>query len=439
LSGVVQTVSAATVVANSPIDITALNGEINAASQRFLTEAIHTAESDGAQALLLQINTPGGEISAMTAIITAELNSSIPIITYVSPDGSYAASAGAFVTLAAPIAVMAPSATIGASSPVDSSGGDLSSTMKAKVESVLVSDMTNIQLRYQRAVDPAVKMVTTAASYGSQQAMSLGIIDLQASSISDLLSQVDGRQVSLANGQSVTLATTGASLRDIKPGIVDTLFTLLTDPNVIFLLFILAVIGIYVEISHPGVILPGVVGAVSLLLFLLGVGTLTPNWAGLALMVLAFVLLIMDIYLPTHGVLTIGSVVSLVVGALLFFNSGGPYQGAQVKPLVIYGAGVLLGGLGLFLVTAVVRARRGPVTNGPEGMLGARVVALTPLLPEGRVSYGGEDWSAVLEPPTMTVDTGSELSIISVEGLRLHVQLAAHTLPPIKSDSIERA
>lgn len=437
--GIVTPVSAASRTSGPSIDVTALNGEINAASQRFLTGAISRAESDGAIALVIQINTPGGEISAMQAILSAELSSTVPIITYVSPSGGYAASAGAFVTLAAPLAAMAPSTTIGASSPVDSNGSDLSSTMKAKVESVLVSDMTNIQQRYGRAVDPAIKMVTNAASYGSQQAQDLGIIDFQAGSLNNLLNQVNGRSVTLANGQSVTLETSGVSLHSIDQSIVDNLFTLLTDPNVIFLLFILAIIGIYAEISHPGMILPGVVGSISLLLFLFGIGTLTPNWAGLALMILSFVLLILDIYLPTHGALTLGAVVSLIIGALLFFNSGGPYQGAQVNPLLVYGAGAMVGGLGLFIVSVVVRTQRRPIASGPEGMLGARVTALTSLTPEGRVRYGGEDWAAVLDPPTQTATAGSELLIVSVQGLCLHVQLAAQLMPSVKSNTIEGA
>lgn len=427
-----HSVSAASLAAGTTVDVATLNSEINAASQRFLTRAITTAEGDGARALVIQINTPGGDISAMQAIMTAELNSTVPIISYVSPSGGFAASAGAFITLAAPVAAMAPSTTIGASSPVNGDGSNLDSTMKSKIESVLISDMTNIQTRYGRAVDPAVQMVVKAASYGDQQARAQGIIDVQAGSLGDLLNQVDGRTVTLASGQT-TLQTANASVRDLSQGALDNFYALLIDPNVIFLLFIVAMIGIYVEISHPGMILPGVLGSIALLLFLFGVGTLSPNWAGLALMALAFVLLIMDVRLPTHGVLTIGAVISLVVGALLFFNSGGPYQGARVNPLVVYVMGVLIGGLGFYVVTMVVRTRRARVTTGTEGMLGAKVIALTPLLPEGRVSYGGENWSAVLDPPVLTVDTGSELRVVSVDGLRLHVQLATNTLSPADS------
>lgn len=191
------------------------------------------------------------------------------------------------------------------------------------------------------------------------------------------------------------------------------------DPNVVFLLFIVAMIGIYLEISHPGAILPGVVGSIALLLFLFTIGSLTLNWVGLALMVLAFVLLVLDLRLPTHGVLTIGAVASLIFGALLFFNSGGP----QVNPLVVYSMAGLIGLISFLLITVIVRVQRQPVTTGIEAMFGAKAIALTPLLPEGegRVNYAGENWAAVLDGPATSVDAGSEVQIVDVEGLLLHV------------------
>lgn len=440
LAGMSRPVSAAPLASGSlTVDVIQLNTQIDAGSQRFLTNAILTAEKDGAQALVIEVNTPGGAIDSMQAIMSAELNSTVPIISYVTPSGAYAASAGALVTLAAHIAAMAPSTTIGASSPVNGDGGDLAATEKAKIESVLTTDITNIQQRYGRNADLAVKMVTNAASYGDQQAKARGIVDIDASNLTDLLNQVNGRSVTLANGQQVTLQTAGASVQEISQSFLDNLYELLIDPNVIFLLFVIAMIGIYIEISHPGLIVPGVAGSISLLLFLFGAGTLSPNWAGLALMALAFVLLVLDIRLPTHGALTVGAVISLVAGALLFFNSGGPYQGVHINPLVVYIIGVLVGGLGFYVVTVVVRTRRTRVTTGTEGMIGERVTALTPLVPEGRVSYGGENWAAVLDPPTLTVDAGSELRIVSVDGLLLHVQLATNTLPSAERNYIERA
>ncbi len=429
----VRSASAAT-VSSSHVDVMTLNSQINPASLRFLTNSITTAETDGAQALAIEVNTPGGDINSMESMKVAELNSSVPIISYVSPTGAYAASAGAFVTLAAHVAAMAPGTTIGASSPVTSTGGDIGPTLKSKIESVLVSDMTNIQTRYDRNVPYATKMVTDAASYTDQQAKADGIIDLQATSLSELLNQVDGRSVALASGRAVTLQTAGAAVQDINSSPVDTLYSLLLDPNVIFLLFIVAMIGIFVEVSHPGAILPGVAGSIALLLFLFAAGSLSPNWAGLALMVLAFVLLILDVKLTTHGVLTAGAVISLIFGALLFFNSGGPYQGPQINPILVFAMGGLVGLVGIYVVTMIVRTRRQPVNTGMEGMIGATVITSTPLQPVGRVKYKGEDWEAILDEPSASVDPGTEVRIVAIEGLLLHVQPVVDRLsnPPPK-------
>src|SRR6266702_2900093 len=430
--------SSTALASSDHVDVMTLNTEIDAASARFLTNTIATAEHDGAQALVIQIDTPGGDINSMKAMVEAELNSSVPIITYVSPTGGYAASAGAFVALAAPIAAMAPTTRIGASSPVTSTGGDIGSTLKSKLEHDLSALMTAIQERYHRSgVDLATKMVTDAASYDDSTAENNHIVDLGANNLSDLLSRVDGQSVTLASGQGVTLHTAGVDVQTIQPSLFDSLYGWLLDPNVVFLLFVIAVIGIYLEISHPGVILPGVVGSIALLLFLFGVGSLSPNWAGLALMALAFVLLVLDVKLPTHGVLTVGAVISLVFGAFIFFNSGGPYNGPQVNALIVYSMAGLIGLIGLTLVTIVVRAQRRGMKSGVEGMIGAKAIALTPLLPEGRVRYEGEDWAAVLEPPATSVDAGSEVQIVAVVGLRLHVQPATYRLPDHSIDYIQ--
>jgi membrane-bound serine protease (ClpP class) len=421
----VLTLTAQSAAAASPhVDRIVLNGEINPASLRFLTNAVGIAENDGARALVIEIDTPGGDLNSLKAMTQVELSSTVPIISYVSPTGGRAASAGAFVALAAQVAAMAPTTRIGASSPVTNTGGDIGSTLKSKIENDLVASMTGIQNRYGRNVGLAVKMVTDAASYDDTTAVSQQIVDIGATNLHDLLNKVNGRSVKLNAGNSVTLQTTGIAVQTIEPSAIDTLYSLILDPNLTFLLLVVAIIGIYVEISHPGVILPGVTGVIALLLFLFAAGSLSPNWVGLALMALAFVLLVLDVRLPSHGVLTIGAVISLIFGALIFFNSGGPYQGPQVNPLVVYIAGAVVGVIGLSIVTVIVRVQRRRVTTGTEGMIGAIVIASTALLPEGRVSYQGEDWTAVLDAPATAANPGTELRIVSVEGLRLHVEPA---------------
>ena len=428
--------SARTANAASPhIDVMTLHTEIDPASLSFLKKAITTAEGDGAQALVIEINTPGGDLTSMKSMTEAELNSTVPIVTYVSPTGGFAASAGAFVTLAAPIAAMAPTTRIGASSPIASTGADIGSTLKAKLENDLIAAITGIQNRYGRNVPLATAMVTQAASYDDQTAYTNNLVDLRAASLGDLLNQVDGRTAQLAHGP-VTLHTAGLSVQTLQPGVFDYFYSFLLDPNVIFLLFIVAMIGIYLEISHPGAIIPGVIGGITLVLFLFAVGSLSPNWAGLALMVLAFVLLVLDLRLPAHGVLTIGAIISLIFGSLLFFNSGGPYDGAKVNPIVVYIMAGVIGLISFALIAIVVRAQRRPITTGIEGMIGAKAVALTPLVPMGRVSYGGEIWSAIVDDPTASADAGSEVQVVAIEGLLLHVQPVRHQQPALDVDTL---
>jgi membrane-bound serine protease (ClpP class) len=210
----------------------------------------------------------------------------------------------------------------------------------------------------------------------------------------------------------------------LAPNLFHALYQFLVDPNIVFLLFIVAMIGVYLEISHPGAILPGIVGGLALLLFLFACGALAPNWAGLPLMALAFVLLVLDLRLPTHGLLTLGALISLIWGAFIFFDGGNRHEG--VNPLVVYTMAVLLGLLSFYLISVIVRSRARVATVSKSPMLGATVSALTPLHPAGRVDYGGEDWDAILDDPRLAVDTGTELRIVALEGLRLHVAPARH-------------
>ena len=407
--------------ASRHVDTMLLNTDIGPSSLQFLTSSIATAEKDGAQALVIEIDSPGGDITSMKSMVEAELSSTVPIIAYVSPTGAYAASAGAFVALAAQVVAMAPTTRIGASSPINSDGSDIGNTLKSKIENDLVASITGIQKRYGRNIDLATRMVTNAASYDDVTAESQGIVDLGAANLTDLLNRVDGRTVKLNSG-SVMLQTAGDTVVDIQPGFWNSLYGFIIDPNVTFLLFVVALVGIFLEIAHPGAIVPGTVGGIALILFLFAAGSIMPNWAGLGLMVLAFVLLVFDLRLPTHGVLTVGAIISLIFGSLIFFNSGGPYSGPQLNPLVLYVISGLIGVMSFSLITVIVRTQRHALPSGVTSMIGAKATALTPLLPEGRVNYGGENWAAVLDGMTQSVDVGTEVQIVAVEGLRLHVQ-----------------
>jgi membrane-bound serine protease (ClpP class) len=415
------TARSAAAASSRHVDVMVLNTAIGPASLQYLMSSISTAEQDGAQALVIEIDTPGGDLTSMQSMVEAELSSTVPIIAYVSPTGGYAASAGAFVTLAAQVVAMAPTTRIGASSPINSDGSDIGSTLKSKIENDLVASMTGIQSRYGRNIPLATRMVTNAASYDDATAESQDIVDLGAANLTDLLNQVNGRFAKLDSG-SVMLQTAGDAVVDVNPNFWTTLYGFIIDPNVTFLLFVVALVGIFLEIAHPGAIVPGTVGGISLILFLFAAGSLMPNWAGLGLMVLAFVLLVLDLRLPTHGVLTVGAIISLIFGSLIFFNSGGPYNGPQLNPFVLYVISGLIGVMSFSLITVIVRTQRHALPSGVTSMIGAKAIALTPLLPEGRVNYGGENWAAVLDSTSQSVDAGTEVQIVSVEGLRLHVQ-----------------
>lgn len=424
--------------ASRHVDVMVLNTAIGPASLQYLTSNISTAEQDGAQALVMEIDTPGGDLTSMQAMVEAELSSTVPIIAYVSPTGGYAASAGAFVALAAQVVAMAPTTRIGASSPINSDGSNIGSTLKSKIENDLVASMTGIQSRYIRNIPLATRMVTNAASYDDATAESQGIVDLGAANLTDLLNKVNGRFAKLNSG-NVTLQTAGDNVVDVNPTFWTTLFGFIIDPNVTFLLFVVALVGIFLEIAHPGAIVPGTVGGIALILFLFAAGSLMPNWAGLGLMVLAFVLLVLDLRLPTHGVLTVGAIISLIFGSLIFFNSGGPYSGPQLNPLVLYVISGLIGVMSFSLIAVIVRTQRNALPSGVTSMIGAKAIALTPLLPEGRVNYGGENWAAVLEGSSQSVDAGTEVQIVSIEGLRLHVQLfyAQSAIDTLSTASLE--
>ncbi|MBV8821363.1 MAG: hypothetical protein JO123_01070, partial [Ktedonobacteraceae bacterium] len=275
-----------------------------------------------------------------------------------------------------------------------------------------------------RNVALAKTMITNASSYDDATAVREHIVDVRAANLNELLQKVQGRTIRLDSGHIVTLQTADIAAHTLQTNALDEFSLFLVDPTAIFLLFVVAMMGIYLEISHPGAILPGVVGAIALVLFLFAITSLPLNWAGLLLMVGAFVLLVLDMRLRTHGVLSLASVIALIVGALLFFNSGTAYAygGASVSPLLVCTVSGVIGLIGLALATFGLQARRRGVTNGVEGMIGVNVVALTELHPEGRVSYGGENWAAVLDAPATFAPVGSKLQIVSVEGLRLRVR-----------------
>ena len=378
------------------LDAVTFTGDVDASSAHFLDGAISTAEHDGSALLLITIDTPGGDIASMEDIVQHELASTVPIVTYVAPQGAHAGSAGTFITLAAPLVAMAPDTRIGAASPVDSSGNDIGATLDRKIKNDLEALIRRVQTTYGRNSDLAAATVETAAAYDDQQAISQHLVNLGATSQDDLLRQLDGLTVTLASSATVTLHTGNLAITTIQPSLADNLESLILDPTVLFILFIVAAICIYLELAHPGAIVPGTIGAIALVIFLFGAGSIDPNWAGLVLMLLAIVLLAVDVRVPTHGVLTAGALISLVVGSLIFFNSNVSEGAPGLSPIVIAGAAIGVGIVSLFVIIYAVRSQRWEVRTGGEGLLGQTATVLEPLAPAGRVRVLGEDWAARL-------------------------------------------
>jgi membrane-bound serine protease (ClpP class) len=409
----------------SHVDTVTFARDVDPASARFLDDAIATASSDGATALIITIDTPGGDLDSMKDIVQHELASAVPIITYVAPQGARAGSAGTFVTLAAPLAVMAPNTRIGAASPIDSTGADIPSTLDRKLKNDLEAQMRAMQTTFNRNVPLAVNTIETAASYDDQEAISQGLVNFGATTQEDLLQKLDGMSVTLANGSNVTLHTAGLPVQTIDPTLANQLEAIFLDPTLLFILFIIAAICIYLELAHPGAIVPGTIGAIVLVIFLFGSGFLNPNWAGLVLMLLAIVLLAIDVRVPTHGVLTVGALISLIAGSLIFFDSNAGPGAQTVSPIVIGATAVGVGLVSLLVISFAVRSHRMPVGTGSEGLVGAEATVTIPLAPEGRVRVMGEDWAArVATPgtPQPPVAVGQQVRVKGRDGLLLIVE-----------------
>jgi membrane-bound serine protease (ClpP class) len=417
--------------AGGHVDVMTLaDAEISPSSLRFLNSAVDTAQSDGAAALIIQLDTPGGDLDSMKAMVQKELAATVPIVVYVTPQGGRAASAGLFVTLGANIAAMAPNTRIGASSPVDSSGNALPEPLNSKVKNDLVAQVDDLCNRRQNPAGCrplAEKAITNAASYPVEQAVSGGLVDLEADTLNDLLNTpapngIDGWPVTLGSHQQVTLHTAGLPQQTIQESLSDNLIGFLMDPNIAFILLILAGIGIYLEISHPGAIVPGTVGAIALVLFLFTAGSLPVNFTGLLLVAVGFVLLILDVRLPSHGVLTVGALIALVLGSLLFFNDTGDIGAPTLNPLVLAAMMAVVASIALLVLLGVIRSRRLPVTTGKEGMIGKQAMVTMALTPSGRVQLQGEDWAAKnLGVPDVPVEVGQKVRVVEVKGLTLYV------------------
>jgi membrane-bound serine protease (ClpP class) len=397
------------------VDVLTFDGAISTATFDYFDRGIEAAEQDGASCVIIQLNTPGGESGATLKIMQRFENARVPVVVFIWPRGSLAASAGTYITLAAHVAAMAPKTTIGAAAPVSGQGQELPETAKEKLVNTLAGQAKNFaQRRGEEAAEWAEKAVRESLVATEQEALEKGVIDLIADDLDDLLDQLDGREV-MVGSQEFTLHTRGATVTRIPMTFVEQLLSILINPNVAFILLTLGVNGLIFELSSPGGYVAGIVGSVCLLLSLYAFQVLSVNYMGLALIALAFVLFVLDIKAPTHGVLTAGGIVTFVLGALILFNS--PYA---VSKSLIFSVALATGAFFAFVVTKALRAQKWHVATGREGLIGRIAEARTGLTPEGTVFLRGEHWTATLEEGT--AQKGEKVRVIAAEGFRLRVR-----------------
>ncbi len=405
--------------AAQPISIIELDGAITPITDRLLTTAVERAQADGSQALVVQLNTPGGLERSMRTMAQTILNAGIPVIVYVAPTGARAASAGVFITMAAHVAAMAPATNIGAAHPVTAGGGDMGKEMSKKVANDAAAFARSLAAERGRNVEWAEKAVRSSVSVTEREAVKLKVVDLVADNLQDLLAKIDGRVVKTTRGM-VTLQTRDAPIKRIEIHFRDRFLALITDPNIAYILMMVGMLGIFFELQNPGVVLPGVIGGISLILAFFAFQSLPINWAGVLLILFGIALLIAEIKIASHGVLTIGGVISMVLGSFMLYDA--PEVGFRVSWAVIIPTVGATAGLFVWAVSAGVRAMRRPQVTGAQGMVGRLAVARGELGPEGQVNVDGEIWRAVAEGGA--IPAGEKVRVTAVDGLTLRVSRA---------------
>jgi membrane-bound serine protease (ClpP class) len=397
-----------------------LDGVITPVTVRLVAAALEQARKDGAAALVIQLDTPGGLERSMRSIVRDMLNSPLPVVVYVSPTGARAASAGVFITMAAHVAAMAPATNIGAAHPV-AVGGSMDKEMSKKVENDAAAFARTIAAERGRNAEWAEQAVRSSVSATEREAVKLKVVDLIAENVPDLLAKIDGRTVKTAKGP-VSFATKDAPVKVIEVGFRDRFLALISDPNIAYLLMMAGMLGLFFELSNPGSILPGVIGGICLILAFFAFQSLPVNWAGLLLLLFGVVLLIVEIKVVSHGVLTVGGVVAMLLGSLMLYDTPGT-TGIRLSWFVIIPAVGTTAALVFFAVSMGIRALYRPSVTGASAMVGRRGVARTALQPEGQVLIDGELWRAV--SPDAAVGAGEAVQVTAIDGLTLEVRRSA--------------
>jgi membrane-bound serine protease (ClpP class) len=400
-----------------------VEGPINPAVASFVHESILRAERDGAPALVIELDTPGGLLPSMQAIVKEILNAPLPVIVWVAPSGAGAGSAGVFITLAAHVAAMAPGTNIGAAHPVGGGGEDIKGALGKKIENFTASFSEAIARRRGRNVEWAAKAVRRSVSVAAEEAAKQNVVDFVAKDVDELVARADGRTVDVAGTPrklALAKAVRGADghvrVQTYTMRLSERVLNVIAHPNIAYLLMMAGLLGLYIEFTHPGLAFPGVAGAICLLLALTALHVLSVNTSALALLLLGVALLIAEAFLPTFGVVGAGGLIAFLLGSLFLFDAE---TGLAIPRSLVFGVGGTVASIMLVVGTLVLRAQRARPALGVEGMVGETGVARGRLAPAGTVVVRGEYWTAESDE---AVDDGERVQVTGVDGLRLRVR-----------------
>ncbi|MGP8153132.1 MAG: NfeD family protein [Smithella sp.] len=400
-------------------DVITVDGIISSPTAKYIAAGIEDAQKDKAEGLIILLDTPGGMDTAMRDIVKSILNAPLPVIVFVYPSGARAASAGVIITEAAHIAAMAPGTNIGAAHPVSIGfGGEsgMDKTMSRKVENDAAAYARSIAATRGRSEEWVEKAVRKSESITAEEALKLKVIDFVAPNIEKLLAEIDQKEVNLAGGKK-KLSTKNAVINYKKMGTRQSILSAISDPNISYILLLIGLAGLYFELSTPGAILPGVIGGISLLLAFFGLSTLPVNYTGILMIIFGVILFIAEIKVMSHGILTIGGIISLIMGSLLLFDTSEP--ALRISLQVLVPAILVASGFFIVVIWLAIKAQMRKHFTGAEAMVGEETEALTDIANEGKVFTRGEYWSAKSEKP---IKKGARVRVVKVEGLSLIVE-----------------
>ena len=407
--------------ADKHIKVIRIEESINPGTAAYLARGVEQAVDDEASLLIVQLDTPGGLVSSMRTMVKTIMNAPIPVVTFVSPSGAQAASAGVFVVMAADIAAMAPGTNIGAAHPVVAGGKEMDETMDTKVVNDLVAFIKSIASQRGRNAEWAEEAVRKSVSVTAEEALKLKVIDLVARDMEELLAKLEGWTVNTKAGKK-QLALKGLPIQTVEENLRDKVLKTISNPNIAYLLMLIGLAGLYFELSHPGAIFPGVIGGICLILAFYAFQTLSVNYAGVLLIILGASLFLLEIKVTSYGLLSIGGVICLTLGSIMLFKTGS--TGLRLSLSVLIPAVLVISGFFITVALLALRAHMAKPRTGYQGLIGEIAVAREPLAPDGKVFVHGELWNATCDD---IVPVGTRVEVVDVENLWLKVRKIGDT------------